>query len=70
MKPEFTNANFVRSHGKNPGGYGNWAFQNATSRYAFDNELFGPVLFFSGTLTDARRLAAAAGMTGVVAVLP
>jgi hypothetical protein len=67
---EFTTAAFVRSHGRQARGTGTWAFQQATRHTAFSSELVGEVLFFSGTLTEAKAQVKAAGLTGLVAVLP
>lgn len=44
--------------------------QRTTSETAFDDELIGEIEWFSGTLTDAKRKARAAGMTGLIAILP
>jgi hypothetical protein len=67
---EFTTSAFVRSHGRQPRGTGTWAFQRATRHTAFSSELVGEVEFFHGTLTEAKAKAKAAGMAGLVAVLP
>lgn len=70
MAAEFTAAAFVRSHRRSPKGRGSWAFQRTVRSTAFDAELFGPIEFFTGTLTEAKKAARAAGFTGLVAVLP
>lgn len=72
-QPTFTDAAFRRSHSKAPRGNGCWAFQATTRRTAFESEMTGPVEFFSGTFTEAKAQAVAAGMgeaTGMVAVCP
>lgn len=63
MKTKFTTSQFERSHGRKPKGFGGWAFSRSTSASAFESDLFGEVEFFSGTLTEAKKLAAAK-MTG------
>lgn len=54
----FTDRPYQRSWGKAPRGYGGWAFQEATSHTAYSNELVGEVAIFTGTLTEAKALAA------------
>lgn len=73
-KLEFTNAAFVRSHGRNPSGRGSWAFQETVDWSAFDRDLRGDVWFAPGscTLTEAKKAAREhfAGCEGILAVLP
>lgn len=69
-KLEFTDAAFIRSHGKPPRGRAGWLFQKSKTRTAFDRDLHGEIVCFSGTLTDAKHQAQACGMTGVWAILP
>lgn len=72
MTVTFTTRQFERTHGRKPKGFGHWAFQRTTRETAFEGELVGEVEFFSGTLTEAKAAAKAAGMgelTGLVAVL-
>lgn len=70
-KPTVTTSSFVRSHQRQPRGYGGWAFQQSSSSDAFDADLRGDILFVSGTYTEART-AAVAHFAGAefVAVLP
>jgi hypothetical protein len=70
MKTEFTTDAFFRNHMRYPRGSGLWAFQRTTRHSAFSTELFGEVLFFHGTLTEAKAQAKAAGMSGLIAILP
>ena len=70
---QFTDAAFVRSHGKAPRGRGQWLFQMARSHTAFGAELTGPVRCFGGinsTLAEAKAAAKAEGLTGLWAVMP
>jgi hypothetical protein len=71
----FTNSAFVRSHVKQPRGFGHWGFQATTKDTAFSEELFGPVVWATGTLTEAKTSAVQQlrnqGVdTSLVAVLP
>jgi hypothetical protein len=70
MNTTFTTAAFERSHGRKPRGRGEWGFQQSASHRAFFEDLTGEMQFFRGTLTEAKAQAVAAGMTGIVAVLP
>ena len=69
MKTQFTNSPYVRCHGHAPRGRGMWAFQKTTNYTAFDRELTGEILWFSGTLAEARKQLVAAGHNGLFAVL-
>lgn len=69
-KTTFTNAKFVRSHGRNPSGCGTWAFQQATTDQAFTltgEIVFAPMLL---TLGEAKRWMRQQGNTGLWAVMP
>ena len=68
-RTEVTTAAFERTHGRKAKGHGNWAFQAATHRTAFESELTGEVQFFTGTFTEARAEARQAFNTPLVAVL-
>lgn len=54
MRPKFDDREYRRSHMKSPRGRGSWAFQAIG-----DGGLVGDVVFFSGTLTEAKKQAAA-----------
>ena len=69
MKVKFTTASFERSHGRQPKGFGAWAFQTTTHDTAYESELTGEVQFFTGTFTEARNEARQAFNTPLVAVL-
>jgi len=58
MTTTFTTASFRRSAGRNPRGFGAWAFQASRTRSAFDADLFGPVVVVTGTFTEAKAEAA------------
>lgn len=49
----FSNRDYIAEHGKNPRGYGSWAF--ATKRNAKDEDIF----WATGTLTEAKKAAKA-----------
>jgi len=57
MKTTFRNDEYVRSHGKNPQGFGMWAFRvvllGNSGEYS-DLEGCQP-LFYTGTLTQAKK---------------
>lgn len=59
MAAEVTTAEFVRTHGKAPRGFGSWAFQASTTRAAFDADRTGEVTFVTATFTEARKRAVA-----------
>lgn len=70
MTVRFTNRAFERSHGRSPRGFGSWAFQATERLAAFDDDLVGEPVFFTGTLTDAKAQLVATGVEGTWAVLP
>jgi len=49
----FSNRDYIEEHGKNPRGYGMWAF--ATKRSADVSDIF----WFTGSLTEAKKAAKA-----------
>ena len=55
---------------RRPRGHGRWAFQRTARRRAFDDDLFGDVVFVDGTFSDAKRVVIARGEPGLWAVLP
>lgn len=67
---EFTDAAFLRSHGRAPRGRGSWALQATTADRAFDAHLFGPISWHQGTLSEAKAALRAAGASGLWAILP
>ena len=69
-KTQFTDAPYVRSHGRSPRGRGMWAFQATSMHTAYDSELMGEILWFKGTLAEARKQLVAAGHHGLFAMLP
>lgn len=72
-KPTFTNAAFVRSHGKNPSGRGSWIFCASRTEIAFTDDVNAASLVIaphSLTLTEAKRWMAEQGNTGLWAVMP
>ena len=48
---EFSNRDYISEHGKNPRGYGMWAF--ATKRNPDESDIF----WFTGSLTEAKKAA-------------
>ena len=68
----FTESAFIRSHGKRPSRstYGSWAFQRTTRETAYDSELRDGILWFKGTLPEAKKALKAGGHTGYFAILP
>ena len=60
MKIEFTDSQYVRSHGHSPRGRGRWAFQPTTGYEAYDRQMINePEFWATGTLTEAKRKARA-----------
>ena len=56
MKVTFRNDDYVRSHGKNPKGFGYWAFRTTLcdGRGGYSDGEAQPV-FVTGTLTNAKK---------------
>lgn len=54
----FTTSPYERAHGRKPRGDGQWAFRQASSDTAYDHEQFGPIVWATGTLAQAKRQAA------------
>jgi hypothetical protein len=62
---------FERSNpGQTPKGRGGWLFQATRTSMAFDDDLFGEMVCFSGTFTEARKAAARHFGGQMFAVLP
>lgn len=59
MATKFTADAYRRTNGKDPKGYGTWAFQRSTTRNAYWGDLYGELEFFAGTLTEAKKAARA-----------
>ena len=51
----FSTTPYEREHGKQPRGYGAWAFQRL-----YGGTLVGEIKFFTGTVAEAKKMAAEA----------
>ena len=67
---ELVTSAYERSHGRKPRGNAFWIINQSKTRTAFERDLVGGMRGFRGTLTEVKRQARAAGLTGFWAVLP
>lgn len=67
---ELVTGTFERVHGKKPHGAAFWVINQSKTRTAFERDLIGGMRGFYGTLSQVKRQARAAGLTGFWAVLP
>lgn len=74
--PSIETSQYVASHGKEPKGTGNWAFQFRKDRNDRDGEMFWPsesgrgVMPFAKALSLAKKEAAQQGDIGFIYVMP